>query len=124
MRAPSGHQETQAACGHPSQLKLLKPSVSLLIKWKQASYFVCLAGGGGGETSCYYKTSLKMGSLAYGQQGLGPKRVVAAAASGLGLTRGLLGHYIGEWCRVVPTEGSRSPFFLRLRPGGLGVSGK
>lgn len=61
-----------------------------------------------------------MGSLAYSQQGLGPKRAVAAAASGLGLAKGLLGHYIGEWCRVVPIEPSGSPFFLLLRPGGLG----
>lgn len=53
-----------------------------------------------------------MGGLAYSQQGLGPERAVASATSGLGLAKGPGGHYIGEWCRVVPTEGSGSPFFL------------
>lgn len=70
----------------------------------------------GREASCYYKPSLKMGGLAYSQQGLGPERAVAVAASGLRLAKGLGGHYIGEWCRVVPTEGSGSPFFLLPGP--------
>lgn len=78
----------------PKRVQAVEASVFLLIKWKQALYFFCLVGGGGGEASCYYKPSLKMGGLAYSQQGLGPERAVAAAASDLGLTSGFLGHYM------------------------------
>lgn len=89
-----GIRKFSPALWTPKRVQAVEASVSLFIKWKQALHFVCLAGGGGGEASCYYKPSLKMGGLAYSQSGLGPERAVAAAASGLGLTSGFLGHYM------------------------------
>lgn len=57
-----------------------------------------------------------MGGLAYSQQGLGPRRAAVAAASGLRLVKGLLGHYTGEWWRVGPTEDRSAPLLRFATP--------
>lgn len=39
-----GHQETWSALWTPKTVHIMEASVSLVAKWKQASYLICLTG--------------------------------------------------------------------------------